>query len=294
MKYNFKHKTSVENNIKQIACGILKEAENECKNSVGNEAEVIHELRKKCKRIRGLLRIVKYSIGKTYIKENRFYRNLARELSISRDNYAAIETIVKLSKNLNFPLNHEATQETFDYFEKRTDMIKNEKLIEGFEIKISNSLERIDNWELKGDGFNAIKKGLKSTYQQGIKMMTTASLSSSPENFHEWRKHAKYLNYQFELITPIWRNIIESYINETERFSELLGYDHDLSLLNIKINHANFNLDEVIKKQLLVSIQSEHIKNRKEIFILGKKIYHEKPECFIKRIESLWNIWEKN
>ena len=53
---------------------------------------------KRCKRIRGLLRIVRPCIGEIYKKENQYYRDLARKLSVSRDQHAAIETLSKLKE----------------------------------------------------------------------------------------------------------------------------------------------------------------------------------------------------
>src|SRR5215475_2007881 len=47
--------------------------------------ERIHSIRKRCKKLRGLLRLVRPSLGDTYERENAYFRDVARALSPLRD-----------------------------------------------------------------------------------------------------------------------------------------------------------------------------------------------------------------
>ena len=98
MVYQFRHNLSVQDSFQEIAKEILEEALTECRSTDLTQHEKIHSLRKRCKRIRGLLRILRPCIGEIYKKENQYYRDLARNLSVSRDQHAAIETLSKLKE----------------------------------------------------------------------------------------------------------------------------------------------------------------------------------------------------
>ena len=96
MSFQLDLKTSVEESVKGIASQVIESAVSDCSSKELNDHEKIHLVRKKCKRIRALLRIVRPSIGETYKSENIFYRDLGRKLSEARDIQVFIETLNKI------------------------------------------------------------------------------------------------------------------------------------------------------------------------------------------------------
>jgi CHAD domain-containing protein len=75
------------------------------------------------------------------------------------------------------------------------------------------------------------------------------------EKLHEWRKQAKYLRYQLEILTPIWPERMEELAREADRIGDLLGDDHDLAVLRqtLTANPERFG-DEGDQEALLALI----------------------------------------
>ena len=55
-----------------------------------DDPETVHEIRKRCKKVRGLLRLVRPALGGTYDIENAHFRDAARSLSPLRDAHTAL------------------------------------------------------------------------------------------------------------------------------------------------------------------------------------------------------------
>jgi hypothetical protein len=75
----------------------------------------------------------------------------------------------------------------------------------------------------------------------------------------------------------------------------MLGSDHDLSLLKEKVfNDLELNIHEEVRSQITSFIDKEQKELREKIFLLGKKVYAEKPDDLVKRIEHYWKYSDKH
>ena len=100
MDYYFRKHLSIEESVKTIAKELITDAVSECSSDLLSHQEIVHSVRKKCKRIRALLRIVRPQIGSSYKNENIFFRDIARKLSDTRDRHILSETLIKLKMPL--------------------------------------------------------------------------------------------------------------------------------------------------------------------------------------------------
>ena len=85
MSFCLMAKETVEEGIKRIVGEEINQAIKEIDGSRLNRAEAIHEVRKHCKRIRGVLRLVKFQFEETYQFENVWFRDTAKGLAELRD-----------------------------------------------------------------------------------------------------------------------------------------------------------------------------------------------------------------
>ncbi|MDX1699393.1 MAG: CHAD domain-containing protein, partial [Melioribacteraceae bacterium] len=219
---------------------------------------------------------------------------LARKLSGIRDQHAAVETLEKLQlKYKNKPL-YQDIKSLILSIELTENKEESTRLIHEFKNDINSSFSRINTWEITSKGFDAISGGLRKTYTRGRNAMRQAFISPTAENYHEWRKRVKYHYYHLELLIPVWRRIVKAHTNEVHSLSEKLGYDHDLSLLSESLNSSSFKeLDDKTNQKILDAVMKEQSKLRRDIGILGKKIYAEKPITLVTRYARWWDIWEK-
>jgi len=260
--------------------------------------EDVHEMRKCMKRIRAVLRLVRYEIGEqNYQLENAAYRDAARELSAVRDSHVMIETfdhIVKASKKeakitLKMPeirkklVNH-CEQTIYEVIEKQDAF---SKCIE----QLEQAQARIDDWPVKHDDFSAIDDGLKRIYKQGVRGMARAYTNpTSAPHFHDWRKRVKYLWYHMQLLTPLC-DAIASYAGELDTLADQLGIAHDYAVLYDKLaNYSETRSGD--GRRLLAQLDYQRAQNESAAQPLAADIYQKKPSQFIKRIASYWDAWQ--
>ena len=294
MNYYFRKNLTVQESVLAIAVELVYEGMMECDSTSLSHHEIIHEQRKRCKRLRGLLRIVRPNLGTTYRAENIFFRDLSRRLSGIRDQHAAVETLEKLKLKYKKKPLHQDIQSLISTIELKEDRAESLRLITEFKEEINSSFTRINNWEITSKGFDALSGGIRKTYNRGRIAMQQAFINPTAENYHEWRKRVKYHYYHLELLIPIWRKVVRSYTNEVHSLSEKLGYDHDLCLLADSLTNSKFqSIDDQTTQRILEAIMKEQEKLRRDIGILGKKIYAEKSAAIVNKLGSWWDIWEK-
>src|SRR5207249_11002344 len=99
---------SVEDGIKRIVSKEIAQAIKEIDNPRLKRSEAIHEVRKHCKKIRSVLRLVRCQFEKTYQFENAWFRDTAKGLAELRDAEAIIETYDGLLDNFSDQMDRRA------------------------------------------------------------------------------------------------------------------------------------------------------------------------------------------
>ena len=101
------HET-VEDGIKRIVHEQIEQAIKEIDSPRMKRSDAIHEVRKHCKRIRAVLRLVRPQFEKTYQFENVWFRDAAKGLAELRDAEAIIETYDSLLDKFCDPIDRRA------------------------------------------------------------------------------------------------------------------------------------------------------------------------------------------
>jgi CHAD domain-containing protein len=228
---------SVEDGIKRIVSEEISQAIKEIDNPRLKRSEVIHEVRKHCKKIRSVLRLVRAQFEQTYQFENVWFRDTAKGLAELRDAEAIIETYDSLLDQFDDQVERRAFAPI-----RRALTLRREKLIEDtgdlnqklkkLRARLDKAARRIADWQLNVEEFDGIEGGLVATYRRARKTMAAAYNDPTAENFHEWRKQAKYHYYHMELLRELWKPLMRSLSKETDELSDLLGDDRNLDVLH--------------------------------------------------------------
>lgn len=264
--------------------------------------EVLHDLRKRCKRIRGLLRLVRDEIGDAYKDENRFFRDLARAFSDRRDRQVLVDTAEELDcAGEIVPVREGAPRLSEDEWrEWRGEMIER---LRGFHEERSESgrpaafdeaerdlIEARDRLEdrIRSSDLPAFpEQGLHRVYKRGRKMLRKALEDPSTETLHNWRKRAKYLWQQLVFLENTWPEWMERHADLQHRLSDLLGDDHDLAVfLETLETHPELAVDETRLAVLRQRISRDRETLQSEALRLGRRLYAEKPKAFIRRLAT--------
>jgi hypothetical protein len=193
MSYRFQKQETVPDGVKRIALEQIDKALE--LTTAGSKAgenldEAIHDTRMCCKKLRGLLRLVRLELDEeTFKKENVYYRDMSRRLSSVRDTAALVETLDKLIERFADQLAESAFQtirKSLTRSRKNAQVDKKKALAE-VKKTLTGARERVEKWPLQKNDFSALGGGLKRIYERGCLGFTTALAQPSVEHFHEWR-----------------------------------------------------------------------------------------------------------
>ena len=259
--------------------------------------EVVHDVRKRFKKIRAVLRLVRDTIGEDrFKKENVCFRDAGRTLAPVRDNVVNIETLDALTAQFHEQLASGVFSPLQTQLHTHAQRIRQQRIIEQEAFQETAAIVqaarlRVPEWTKFEDELAVISKGLKRVYKRGRKGLQRAYKSPSGENFHEWRKRVKYLWYQTRILRLIWPNMQETFADELHRLSNYLGDDHDLVALQDTLSrHETFYLDEHTRQTLFALIVKRQEELRTEARPLGERIYAEKPSDVTDRMAAYWKI----
>lgn len=261
--------------------------------------ERVHQVRKRCKKIRGLLRLFRFSNEDLYHRENRFFRDVARQLSALRDCKVVTAAYDGLINEFGTQLNDEAFATVRQRLTKRLQATAkkskpSEQLIDDFRAEMEESTSRVATWPPKRITVRELTKGFKKTYSRGRKAMKSAYKSPSPENFHQWRKRVKYHWYHARLIRNTWPAVLGCYAQALHGLSNLLGEEHDLTVLcDVLLKHRHeFEASAEVEVVLALAEQRRH-SLQQAARPLGQRLFADKPKHLAAHIAELCAIWGK-
>ncbi len=288
---------SVEDGIKRVVSEEISQAIKEIDNPRLKRSEAIHEVRKHCKKIRGLLRLVRREFEETYQFENGWFRDAAKGLAELRDAEAIIETYDSLMDKFSdqvdrrafAPMRRALTLRRKKIMEETGDLSQKLKQLR---THMEKAARRVAAWKLKVKEFDGIEGGLVATYRRARKTLVTAYDEPSAENFHEWRKQAKYHDYHMRLLRELWKPVMRSLSKQTDDLSDLLGDDHNLDVLHKMLLKSPKKYGKKRDIQVLLGlIDRSSAELRMEAHSVGARIFAEKPKTFGRRFSDYWEAW---
>ncbi|MHC2068405.1 CHAD domain-containing protein [Bremerella sp. T1] len=292
MTYQLVDNEPLSHALRRIAREQIDQAIAEIDDKTVPRDEAVHQVRKRCKKIRGLVRLVRPEFEKTYQAENKWYRDIAARLSDVRDAQVLIETYDKLmeryeeevDRQLFGPIRRKLTMRLKELLE---DDVQLDEELRDVKAKLEEGRDRIPYWPLDEMEPEAIMAGIDKTYQRGLKAMKKAYKKDDSEQFHEWRKRVKYHWYHMRLIRPIWQREVNARRKEADDLADLLGDDHDLAVLRETIQEEAeaFAGAEATDAFVILTVRRQR-ELRAEAKTLGMRLFAESDEAFAERLES--------
>jgi CHAD domain-containing protein len=263
-----------------------------------NVHKVIHDIRKRCKKIRALLRLVRDDIGNSeYRERNVFYRDTARRLSDLRDAITTRKALDNLATMYKGVIPEDTMQYLREWLEIKKVRLTAKRLIKDNVVeKVIRTLEEskayISDLPVSDSlTFEVIAPSLSRVYERGYIAFPLAYENDDAASFHEFRKRVKYLWYQTRLLKQMWPNVLNELASEIHKLSEWLGDDHDLMVLKSMLENAPF-IDDRNRKTTLRLIEKESNILRERSLSLAELIYAENPKRFVRRMNKYWNAWQ--
>ena len=294
MSYHLRPYRKASKEIIRVVSKRLIKAREALTASSDERARGIHQARKRFKEIRAVLRLVRQPLGKDFARENARIRDAARLLSASRDVTAIVESWDALattdadlfqSKPLREVRSRLASRKPDPVTGSEDDAI----------IQALAAIESIEadmvQWDLKAKGFDLYAQGLERTYRDGRKALARAEKHPDAHNLHEWRKRVKDHWYHTRLLLLGWPEQLKLRCALLKELSELLGDEHDLSMLRLLMEEQPELFGDT---ELFEQIGSVIDKRRDLLQIralrLGRRLYAESPNALRKRWANYWKL----
>ncbi len=297
MAYRIEITENPQEAVRRIAREQIDKAIDEVKDTQLDGHETVHQVRKRCKKIRGLIRLVRPQMEGAYDLENDWYRDSARMLSYVRDAQSIIETYDTLMQYFGDQIRRSAFAPIRRQLTRRRKQVTEDEI--GLQGQLHELLERMQEgrkrvsiWHLPDNGFEAVEGGLTKTYRRGCDAMQAAYEDPTSENFHEWRKRAKYHWYHMRLLANVWPGPVKERRDEADQLSTYLGDDHDLAILRETLteNPEHFG-DEGTVQSMIDLANQRQVELRLKARWLGARLYTEKPKRFTGRLGAYWRAW---
>ncbi len=200
--------------------------------------ENVHDTRKHCKKLRGLIRLVRPGMEDEYDRANAAFRDAARQLSPLRDAHALLGTfddMITISGDRLPSGGLGAVRRALaENAEAALAADDNQERIEKAHELIEAGVARIPYWDVS-EPMEAMHEGVAKTYGRGRDGLEASIERGAVQDRHEWRKRVKYGWYHTRLLVAASPAILGPLAKRMHDLSDALGDDHDLAILASQI-----------------------------------------------------------
>ncbi len=300
MAYYLAVDEGIETGIHRIAVEVIEDIERHLTDGTFDRDTAVHESRKQFKRLRALLRLIRFAAGKELVKlEEAQLREAALRLAEARDSAVLLMTMDKLRDFYGeempaaiYQLIHAQLDAQYQQLRQR-DQVDQGKFAP-IVTQVAKSKVRIPTLSMPKNDFAPIAKGARRTYNRARKFAQRLSLDNDPdEAFHEWRKYVKYHYYQLEFLEQTCQPRINARVEKLKALSDLLGDDHDLAVLEDRIAASPHKFGGETTVHLMRSLIDARKRELKRLALQGgKPLFVQPPDDFAHYLTHCWQIWQ--
>jgi CHAD domain-containing protein len=290
MAYRFRKKDrSVEKAVRRIAAEQVDKAISTI-DEESDQATAVHDVRKRCKKLRGLLRLVGPSF-EAYADENAEFREIGRLLGGVREAQVLEDTFAKLAQRcpqIEAPAQHR--------FRRALEAAHpgspaSERLAEARE-RLAGARSRSPDWTLAADDWAAIGPGLMRTLIHARAALERIGGSHAPDLHHELRKHVKYHWHHLRLLRPIAPKEIKRRAELANELGDRLGDHHDLATLEAALRGDRAALGSEHEADALEAFaRHERVSLEEQSLRLARQLLSESAESLTERLSAEWHSW---
>lgn len=275
-----------ESGFHRISNSLISNIIDYAKSSENDPVTAIHEIRKKLKMLRSLLKMLRFTGDQEKFEQaNVLLRDLGRLMSEIRDAHVRNITLTEIELNNGLKNFERILQEIIETNTHQTKQLEEVYFVK-FNVfsRILMKLEK--NHEitafLDSCSFDRTKimEGYSKTYADGFNSFFTAFVYPSSELLHEWRKRLKDLNSQ-SIYLGSHLPIMGTNLSEMDMLSDILGEDHDFWMLSEWISEQTWsaiNLPAIYK--FVEKIEEKRSKLQRSAEYYGKNIYSIEPASY--------------
>lgn len=244
------------------------------------DAAAVHDLRKRIKKLRGLLRLVRAGFPGA-ADEIAALRGAAQALATRRDAEVILAWHDRLAPGKGNALRAMLAARAEAAPQDGAGGADHARGV------LAGVASRVPDWRVRGRDGRVIAAGLTRSLTRGAAAMQAAR-GGGAEALHDWRKRVKDLWYQARLMQPVWPEGIAPWRQAADDLGEMLGDHHDLAVFMAMTEGLEGGLAaEAMPLRAQALRLSADIEAR--AFALGNRLYAAPPEV----VCDLWLAWWK-
>ena len=283
--------------LRSVARGELEKAVESLEARPEGLHEAIHAARKKFKRLRNLYRLVAAGDKDFRRRENVRLRDAGRSLSRIRDATALIETVNHLADYALTDDEAETLAATRGVLALRRDEIAETE--SDLEAKVSAvigecraAIEALDDLSLpskSGHAARLVAKGWRKGLDEAHGALETCKGEGHGEAYHDLRKAAQAYWMNLSLLRDLWPSALRAKRDEAKKLVDLLGHEHDLTVLTTLLDHEpDLFGDGEGQSFLLAIIIRRQQELRRQALALADQVFADPARDEAGIIETLW------
>ncbi len=247
----------------------------------------VHDVRKRVKKLRGLLRLLRPGF-EDFAEENAALRDAARSLSGLRDAEVRLATFNRI-----FPETPAALADLRQQLKADRETSGDGHGTTGDAHKTLLALhQRARHWHLRGKDQDILTEGLARTRARARASLALAAETPTIEAMHDWRKRAKDHWYQARLFTPVWPEILMLLADAAGSLTEDLGDHHDLGVLALDVASRHSAMIDAAAMDLFTTrITGAQHAIEARVFPLGQRLFADDPKAMAKLWVRWWRVW---
>lgn len=261
----------------------------------GPDAEAVHDVRKRLKKARSVLRLARADLGATVRHHaNVELRGVGAALAGQRDADAMVETADRLLQVAPEGPTEAAVRDLRRWLAADADRLRAAGgLSRSVAIGSAQTLERTSTWldavPPRAEGWKALAVGFGRQYAKGRKAFAGLGPDPTDDQLHQWRKRAKDLWYHQRLLRNLWPEAQRPIMEAASHLSDVLGDDHDLAVLVGRL--TGDGAESMTDRNLVVRLAgAERARLQAEARLLGARLYADEPKPWVARHGAWWAV----
>jgi len=260
MAYRFKQNEAISHAVQRVFAEEIAWAVGQLVRSK-KRTEAVHEARKSIKKIRGLLSL----LGPGYKSQDRYFRDVGRLLSDSRDNTVVLQVFDALTAK------QPVVSEIRDNLRRSFRQGPTEK---NLSADVAQLLRHAPPLVAENLQFESLLPAMDETYRQGRKAWKRAHREHSAEALHNFRKQVKQHLYHLRLME---NDAVAKRIDDLHALDTWLGDHHNLTVLRDRLKadvETSHDRKRILPLIALIDDESHALRNR--ALEAGEQLYGEK------------------
>jgi CHAD domain-containing protein len=244
----------------------------------------VHDVRTAIKKLRALSRMVEPAVGRPARRAGRRLQKVARGVSGARDAEVVLEIfdqVVDGADERRSGSLARARAALAARLREHARPLRHGRKTNRLRKRLARERRKVKRWVPTEDRWRAIGGGIDDGYRRARAAMSTAYSHDTGVDFHKWRRAVKTHRHQVYAVEPIEPRRLSARIDKLDRLGDLLGDEHDLTVLEQTIRDEQSCFpDERSCDHLLRLVSARRFRLRARARPLGRELFAERPSQF--------------